>query len=194
MSTHDAVMTRLRAARGEPGAAAPRVGSRLASGPLAERFTARLHRGSARVHCTNRLLLTSTLASRLEERGSRRVVIPMGLDPDWLSLVHDRMQISADLAGLSVEQLAGFDASVTGATVGIADPGIIVLDARYDQGRPELVRGPGHHICVVFAHQLVGNVDDAIAHLDPDRELTLLPEAEGSSPRHLDVVLVLDDD
>lgn len=192
MSTSETVLTRLHAARRARGNGRPEA----CPDPviLAEAFTTQLGGGRTQVHRTNRLLLTHTLASRLEERGSRRVVIPMGLDPDWLSLVHDRLQISADLAGLSVRELGGFDASVTGATVGIAEPGLIVLDARYDQGRPELVRGPGHHICVVFADQLVASIDDAAGHLDPDRELTLLPETDDASSRHLDVVLVLDDD
>ncbi len=194
MSTHEAVLARLRAARQQPRAASSPQRPRPSTAPLAEAFAARMAGELTRLHRTNQLLLTATLASRLEERGSRRVLIPMGLDPDWLSLVHDRLQISADLAGLNARELAGFDTSVTGATVGIADTGTIVLDARYDQGRPELVRGPGHHICVVFAHQLVASIDEAIEHLDPDRELTLLPEADGSCSRHLDVVLVLDDD
>ncbi len=192
MSTHDTVLTRLHAARRTRGARRPEACPD--PGILAEAFTAQMGGGRTQVHRTSRLLLTHTLASRLEERGSRRVVIPMGLDPDWLSLVHDRLQISADLAGLSVRELGGFDASVTGATVGIAEPGLIVLDARYDQGRPELVRGPGHHICVVFGNQLVAGIDDAAGHLDPDRELTLLPETDDACSRHLDVVLVLDDD
>lgn len=192
MSTHEAVLTRLHAARRARGARRPPAFHDPQ--PLADAFTARMNGGPTRVHRTSRLLLTHTLASRLEKRGSRRVVIPMGLDPDWLTLVHDRLQISADLAGLSLRELAGFDASVTGATVGIAEHGLIVLDARYDQGRPELVRGPGHHICVVFAEQLVANVDDAADHLDLDRELTLLPETDDACSRHLDVVLVLDDD
>lgn len=192
MSTSETVLTRLHAARRARGNGRPEVCPD--PGVLAEAFTAQLGGGRTQVHRTNRLLLTHTLASRLEERGSRRVVIPMGLDPDWLSLVHDRLQISADLAGLSVRELGGFDASVTGATVGIAEPGLIVLDARHDQGRPELVRGPGHHICVVFADQLVASIDEAAGHLDSDRELTLLPETDDAGSRHLDVVLVLDDD
>jgi L-lactate dehydrogenase complex protein LldG len=144
--------------------------------------------------------LAGAVATALTERGTRRVVVPPGLDlpalPAGVEAVTDD--------GLTAEELDAFDGVVTGAAVAIAETGTIVLDGSPGQGRRAITLVPDYHLCLVHAAQVVELVPEAIARLAPragqpltwisgpsatsDIELNRVEGVHG--PRTLEVILV----
>ncbi|MFE5943991.1 lactate utilization protein C [Streptomyces sp. NPDC056480] len=144
-----------------------------------------------------------TVAALLERRGARRVVVPAGFPAEFLT------RTDADLVGdappLTVRRLEDVDSTLTTAAVAIAETGTIVLDTGPGQGRRALSLIPDHHLCVVRAEQIVRDVPEALAGLEPRRPLTFISGPSATSdielqrvegvhgPRVLDVVLVVTD-
>ncbi|MGW2559148.1 LutC/YkgG family protein [Streptomyces sp. NPDC001514] len=137
----------------------------------------------------------------LAERGSRSVLVPAGLPPEWLASV-DATRIH-DRAASTPRELDVVDSVVTGCAIAIAETGTIVLDGGPDQGRRRITLVPDHHICVVRApEQIVASVPQALPRLDPTRPLTWISGPSATSdieldrvegvhgPRTLEVVLV----
>jgi L-lactate dehydrogenase complex protein LldG len=109
-----------------------------------------------------------------------RVVVPPGLDLDVPGSVVDD--------GLSAADLDALDGVVTRATVGIAETGTIVLDHGPGQGRRAITLVPDLHVCIVDASQVVSDVPDAIALLDPSRPQTWISGPSATSDIELDRV------
>jgi L-lactate dehydrogenase complex protein LldG len=109
-----------------------------------------------------------------------RAVVPEGLPWQVLDAVPDDR--------LSALQLDEVDAVVTGATVGIAETGTIVLSHGSGQGRRALTLVPDLHVCVVRADQVVADVPDAFAVLDPDQPTTWVSGPSATSDIELDRV------
>ena len=198
-SAREAVLGRVRAALadvdpGMPVAPVPPVpGHSIGSTEqLLDLFVERVEDYRATVVRTRPEALASTVAEALH--GIHPVVVPadLGLDVPGAS---------AD-SGQSAAELDGFEAVVTRAAVGIAETGTVVLDHGTGQGRRALSLVPDRHVCVVEASQVVGDVPEAVARLDPlrpqtwvsgpsatsDIELTRVEGVHG--PRTLVVVLV----
>ncbi|HEY0239062.1 MAG TPA: lactate utilization protein C [Friedmanniella sp.] len=173
---------------------------------LVELLVDRLVDYRARVRRTSAEGLAETLAAALSDQGVRTVAAPAGLDAAWLdgSGVEVRWDRPDDGVGLSVDDLDGLDGVVTACAVAIAETGTIVLDASPDQGRRRLTLVPDYHLCVVRADQIVPDVPQALALLDPVRPTTLISGPSATSdielsrvegvhgPRTLEVVVVTD--
>jgi len=143
--------------------------------------------------------LPAAVARALSARGARRVAVPVDLPREWLT--EAEVEPLVDDPPLSVADLDGADGAVTGAAVGIALTGTIVLDAGSAQGRRALTLLPDFHLCVVRAEQIVTTVPEALDRLDPARPLTWISGPSATSdielnrvegvhgPRRLDMVI-----
>ncbi|MFC7550016.1 lactate utilization protein C [Plantactinospora sp. GCM10030261] len=119
-----------------------------------------------------------------EVLGGREVVVPPGLPEGWLPA---GVTVLRD-DGLAVERIAAAAGVVTGAAVGVAETGTIVLDGSPDQGRRIVTLLPDTHVCVLRPDQVVATVPDAVALLDPDRPLTWISGPSATSDIELDRV------
>lgn len=155
----------------------------------------------AQVHRCDADGLAATIAGLLAARGSTSVVVPTGLDPEWLAAT-DVTRVPDRLDNTPAE-LDRVDSVVTACAVAIAETGTIVLDGGPDQGRRRITLVPDHHICVVrVPAQVVSSVPQGLERLDPARPLTWISGPSATSdieldrvegvhgPRTLEVVLV----
>ncbi|OLT15350.1 lactate utilization protein C [Serinicoccus sp. CUA-874] len=147
------------------------------------------------------------VAAALARGRAHAVLVPDGLEATWVEPSQAagmwlRRDTGEDGSPLSPGALDEIDAVVTAARVGIATTGTIVLDHTEDQGRRALTLVPDQHVCVIRADQVVHDVPEAVALLDPARPLTWISGPSATSdieldrvegvhgPRVLDVVVV----
>ncbi len=120
------------------------------------------------------------LEARVAEAVAGRVIVPEGLGVSVADALDDTDLTSAELDRI--------DTVVTEARVGIAETGTIVLDHGPGQGRRALTLVPDRHVCIVRADQVVADVQDAVALLDPSRPLTWISGPSATSDIELDRV------
>jgi L-lactate dehydrogenase complex protein LldG len=141
--------------------------------------------------------LSATVARALPS--GAKVVVPADLPVTVAGAVPDD-------GTLTSTDLDRIDAVVTGARVGIAETGTIVLDHGAGQGRRAITLLPDIHVCIVRADAIVADVPDAIAVLGESaragRPLTWISGPSATSdielervegvhgPRSLRVILV----
>ncbi len=179
MSARDDILGRVRSALSGVSPvvelpAAPRVPDR---GDLVALFVERVEDYRAVVTRCTTGEVPDVVAGVLD---GARAVVPSGLGLDLPGAVVD--------ADFTASELDDFDAVVTRARVGIAETGTIVLDHQADQGRRAITLVPDLHVCLVDASQVVADVPDAIAVLDPARPLTWISGPSATSDIELDRV------
>jgi len=101
--------------------------------------------------------------------GAERVLVPAGLP--W------SLPVETPDTGFTASELDRFAAVVTGATLGIAETGTIVLTHGPGEGRRALTLVPDLHVCVVGSGDVVPDVPAAMRLLDP-----LVPQTWISGP------------
>ncbi|MGH3349887.1 MAG: LutC/YkgG family protein [Nocardioides sp.] len=155
-----------------PGVATP-------PGDVVDKFAERVADYRAVVERCPAAELSERVAAALPDGGP--VVVPSGLSiPIPGAIVDDGSLTAADLDKIA--------AVVTEARVGIAETGTIVLDHGPGQGRRAISLVPDTHICVVREDQVVADVPDAIAILDPASPLTWISGPSATSDIELDRV------
>jgi L-lactate utilization protein LutC len=199
-SARDEILARVRSALGDarPERApvpSPRTAAPLDREAVVRRFVERVADYRAVVETCTPGELAATVAAALPAGAT--VVVPGDLALEVPGAVVDD--------GLSADELDAVDAVVTRAALGVAETGTIVLDHGPGQGRRAVSLVPDRHVCVVLADQVVADVPDAVAVLDPTRPLTWISGPSATSdieldrvegvhgPRQLHVVVVTED-
>jgi len=184
MSTREEILGRVRQALGDaphPAAEVPRgyrgVGDDLDRSAVLARFVERVEDYRATVTRCRAAEVAEVLARAV---AGRSVVVPAGLP--W------PVPGSVDDAGQSAAELDAIDAVVSGAALGIAATGTVVLDHGPGQGRRALTLVPDLHVCVLGAAQVVAGVPQAVARLDPERPQTWISGPSATSDIELDRV------
>jgi L-lactate dehydrogenase complex protein LldG len=201
------IRTALRRGDGDGGTEVPRdyrAHGTMDRGGLLDLLAERLSDYHAGVRRCAPADLAATVASALNDRHARRVVIPPGLGsvldsgalPPGIAAVVDD--------GMSPEDLDAVDGVITAAAVAIAETGTVILDSSPGQGRRAISLVPDYHLCIVEAAQVVELVPEAVARLAPSagRPLTWISGPSATSdielsrvegvhgPRTLEVILV----
>lgn len=209
MSAREDILGRIRTAL-KDNPAAPRIpreyraSSDLDEAALIELLEDRLIDYKAQVSVVEAAAVPARIAELLADAHS--YVVPAGIDAGWLAgLGHgpgdSRRHLDSAAAPLTVAELDGIDAVVTGSAVAIAETGTIILDGSPNQGRRAISLVPDHHICIVKAADIAGILPEALRRIDGTRPLTMISGPSATSdielervegvhgPRRLDVII-----
>ena len=169
--------------------------SREHPGGDVERFLERVADYKATVEQVRPDAVAAAVRAALDRVGATRVGIPAGLPAEWATVGEgSRGEGGAAVVTDSVEEplsvadLDGLDAVVTGSTVGIAETGTIVLESGTLCGRRALTLVPDVHVCIVRTEDVVDDVPAAVARLAPGRPLTWISGPSATSDIELDRV------
>lgn len=191
-SAREEILTRVRRAIGEAGGPVevPRAYARVRGDgtDLVGRFAERVADYRAVVEQVAAGQLPAAVAAACSRHGVRRLVLPPDLPTAWFSALDGVETVRDGNPPLSPDELDAIDAVLTGAAVGVAETGTIVLDGGAGQGRRALSLVPDVHVCVVTADQVVDDVPAALARLRPERPLTWISGPSATSDIELERV------
>ncbi|MFZ0387412.1 MAG: LUD domain-containing protein [Solirubrobacteraceae bacterium] len=103
--------------------------------------------------------LPVAIAQACVEQQLRTLAVPTGLPEAWFPRGIERVRDER----LSAAELDRVDGALTGCAAAIAETGTIVLDGGRLSGRRALTLVPDHHICVVTAEQIHGQIAEGLA-------------------------------
>ncbi|WP_326794666.1 LUD domain-containing protein [Streptomyces sp. NBC_01808] len=195
MSSRETILARVRAATrdaaGTPEPEVPRDYLRVhgdrSPAESADLLAENLADYRALVHRTDAGGLPALLARLFAERGTRTLLVPDGLPPEWTAAV-DATRVP-DVAASTARDLDAVDSVLTGCALAVAETGTIVLDAGAGQGRRRITLIPDHHVCVVrVPEQVVDSLPQAMERLDPARPQTWISGPSATSDIELDRV------
>jgi L-lactate dehydrogenase complex protein LldG len=208
MTAREDILSRIRAALQDSPQAPQiprdyRAASDLDTDALIELLVDRLVDYKAQVAVVPETEVPARIASLLD--GANSFVVPEGFDAGWLAGTGDDggslRRVDSPAAPLSVAELDGIDAVVTGSAVAVAETGTIILDGSANQGRRAISLVPDHHICVVKAADITGILPEALGRIDGTRPITMISGPSATSdielervegvhgPRRLDVII-----
>ncbi|MEV0601013.1 lactate utilization protein C [Streptomyces sp. NPDC050315] len=153
---------------------------------LLELLTDRLVDYKAEVHTCTADRTPEVIAAVLRDHSARRIGVPPGLDPSWLTAYDGEVQ--HDTADISPLELDALDAVLTSSAVTCAETGTIFLDASPDQGRRALTLVPDLHLCVVDLSTVTPGIPEALSRLTPTRPTTLISGPSATSDIELERV------
>ena len=167
---------------------------------IIKQFVERVAEYRAIVTCVPENDLARSIEAACRTRGLKRIVVPLDLPDAWVPTDVERV---AD-HDLSHQELDQVDGVITGCAIAIAQTGTIVLDGGFAQGRRAITLLPDYHLCIVFAHQVVGLVPEAFRQLSETsrRPMTFISGPSATSdielnrvegvhgPRTLEVLVV----
>lgn len=183
-SAREDVLTRIRSAVASAPPAEPVVRNYRVDyddDQVIDRFAERVADYKALVRRVSYAELAGAIA---EEVGDRRVGIPTGLPAEWVA----GLNTVVDAPILSIPDLDALDGAVTGAKLGIAETGTIVLDSSEVCGRRALSLVPDWHLCVVEQSSVVNSVPQAVAALPPQSPITFISGPSATSDIELNRV------
>lgn len=209
MSAREEILGRIRSAL-KDNPEAPQIPrqyretSQLEESALIELLVDRLIDYKAQVSVVDTAGVPARIAELLA--GAQSYVVPTGIDAGWLTgLGHGpgdgRRHRDSTASPLTVAELDGIDAVVTGSAVAVAETGTIILDSSPNQGRRAISLVPDHHICIVKATDIAGILPEALRRIEGTRPLTLISGPSATSdielervegvhgPRKLDVII-----
>ncbi|MEL4504678.1 lactate utilization protein C [Luteococcus sp. H138] len=110
--------------------------------------------------------IAQAVVDGLKAIGVKDAILPSGIPEGWRAAVEAAgIAVVRDEPSLTHDQLNAAGAVVTGARVGAAESGTIMLDHADDQGRRALSLVPDAHICVVRTDQVVSDIPEAVGRL-----------------------------
>ncbi|MGA8595218.1 MAG: LUD domain-containing protein [Bryobacteraceae bacterium] len=201
----DEILNRIKTARGHTIPPIERGYLReglLSAADRIDLFIDRLNDYGAAVYRASLQYVPQTVAGILRSRSKTGLLVPGGLDPAWLPDGFDF--IRADT--LTYAEIDSSEGVLTGCAVAIAMTGTIVVRHSPGEGRRALTLIPDYHLCIVFEHQVVETVAEAIQRMTEfatypittvsgpsatsDIEMTRIKGVHG--PRTLEILLVAD--
>jgi L-lactate dehydrogenase complex protein LldG len=203
------VLARVRRALGDVPAGEPPAPERVArvspgagAAPLVDLFTERVedYRATVTACEAGDDAIALAVGAAAQRHGAQRLAVAPGAGAGWRP---DGIVFADDTPPLALADLDAVDGVLTGAALGIAETGTIVLDGGLASGRRALTLVPDLHVCVVEASQVVASVADSIRALEGRRgPITFVSGPSATSdielervegvhgPRRLEVLLV----
>lgn len=133
--------------------------------------------------------IAAALSAVLGDHGIRSVVAPPLVASAWLGqAARDGVSVTVDTGQVSTAALDRVGAVVTGAALGIAETGVVVLDGGAWCGRRAITLVPDVHVCVVPGDHVVDTVPEAVSRLDPTTPQTWIAGPSATSDIELDRV------
>ena len=120
------------------------------------------YRANVSVCADDPAAIAAQVGGACARHGARRLVVPAGLDRDWLPAT---IEAVVDDPPLGRSALADLDGVVTGCELGIAVSGTVALAGGPSQGRRAVTLLPDLHLCVVRGEQIVETVPEAMDRL-----------------------------